>query len=203
MPSITYGIIYGGLTLKNKLRKYCLRNKVASFSTLGFIGGFFFYILLCLMAHLLIRFYLIDDTAHFCSLFMYCIIAFPQDPTGGGNDPSPAAAWGRAPASTAGKGCHSTGTHPQVNLHPGAEQLCSPTSFPKPALLHCSNYPQLLGSCSAHVAVLQLHKPRTAETWDTAWNCRRWMLHDARQTNFCSGAISPLLCWEWHCVFCM
>lgn len=41
VPSITYRIIYGGLTLKNKLRKHCLRNKVALFSTLGFIGIFF------------------------------------------------------------------------------------------------------------------------------------------------------------------
>lgn len=40
VPSITYRIIPGGLTLKNKLRKYRLSNKIALFSTLGFIGIF-------------------------------------------------------------------------------------------------------------------------------------------------------------------
>lgn len=40
VPSITYRIIHGGLTLKNKLRKYRLSNKIALFSTLGFIGIF-------------------------------------------------------------------------------------------------------------------------------------------------------------------
>lgn len=33
-------------------------------------------------------------------------------------------------------------------LSPGAEQFCPSASFPKPALLHCSNQPQILGSCS-------------------------------------------------------
>lgn len=40
LPPITYRIIYGGLTLKNKHRKYCLRNNIALFSTFRFIGIF-------------------------------------------------------------------------------------------------------------------------------------------------------------------
>lgn len=43
VPPITYRIIYGGLTLKNKLRKYCLRNHISLFSSFGFVVFCFFF----------------------------------------------------------------------------------------------------------------------------------------------------------------
>lgn len=38
VPPVIYSIIYGGLTLENKLRKYCLRNNIALFSTFRLIS---------------------------------------------------------------------------------------------------------------------------------------------------------------------
>lgn len=43
VPPITYRIIYGGLTLKNKLRKHCLRNHISLFSSFGSVFGLLFF----------------------------------------------------------------------------------------------------------------------------------------------------------------